>query len=42
MAGFFRNWIKGDWRIAIEFRYPGTYPELSEKVKELWRALRDN
>jgi len=38
--GFFSKWIKKDWRIAIEFRYPGTYPELSGEAAKLWSIFK--
>lgn len=39
VRGFFVNWIRDDWRIAVEFRYPGTYPELSKKATGLWQCI---
>lgn len=42
LHGLLREWFANSMKKAIEFRYPDTYPQYSEEVKELWKLFLED
>ena len=41
-AGFLKQWCGENFKVAIEFRYPGTYPDLGRMADSLWEYFGHN